>query len=80
MTVSFFMKGSSSVAAGRFKALMYGLFIVLLYVVPIAVIILITRFAGGDAVTGAATVILAMGAGRTAAKAIDEYVRRKFAE
>ena len=36
--------------------------------------------AGGDAVTGAATVILAMGAGRTAAKAIDEYVRRKFAE
>ena len=32
-------------------------------------------FAGGDAVTGAATVILAMGAGRTAAKAIDEYLR-----
>lgn len=32
-------------------------------------------FAGGDAVTGAATVILAMGAGRTAAKAIDEYVK-----
>ena len=32
-------------------------------------------FAGGDAVTGAATVILAMGAGRTAAKAIDEYIR-----
>lgn len=31
-------------------------------------------FAGGDAVTGAATVILAMGAGRTAAKAIDEYL------
>lgn len=31
-------------------------------------------FAGGDAVTGAATVILAMGAGRTAAKAIDEYI------
>lgn len=34
-------------------------------------------FAGGDAVTGAATVILAMGAGRTAAKAIDEYIRSK---
>ncbi len=34
-------------------------------------------FAGGDAVTGAATVILAMGAGRRAAKAIDEYVRSK---
>ena len=34
-------------------------------------------FAGGDAVTGAATVILAMGAGRTAAKAFDEYVKSK---
>ncbi|WP_418992600.1 NADPH-dependent glutamate synthase [Alistipes sp.] len=34
-------------------------------------------FAGGDAVTGAATVILAMGAGRTAARAIDEYIRNK---
>jgi glutamate synthase (NADPH/NADH) small chain len=34
-------------------------------------------FAGGDAVTGAATVILAMGAGRRAAKAIDEYVKSK---
>lgn len=31
-------------------------------------------YAGGDAVTGAATVILAMGAGKTAAKAIDEYI------
>ncbi|MGN1450483.1 MAG: NADPH-dependent glutamate synthase [Eubacteriales bacterium] len=34
-------------------------------------------FAGGDAVTGAATVILAMGAGKTAAKSIDEYIRSK---
>lgn len=34
-------------------------------------------FAGGDAVTGAATVILAMGAGRRAAAAIDEYLRNK---
>ena len=34
-------------------------------------------FAGGDAVTGAATVILAMGAGRTAAKAIDAYIKNK---
>ncbi len=34
-------------------------------------------FAGGDAVTGAATVILAMGAGRKAAKAIDEYIKAK---
>ena len=32
-------------------------------------------YAGGDAVTGAATVILAMGAGKTAAKAIDEYIK-----
>lgn len=34
-------------------------------------------FAGGDAVTGAATVILAMGAGKTAAEAIDEYIKAK---
>ena len=32
-------------------------------------------YAGGDAVTGAATVILAMGAGKKAAKAIDEYIK-----
>ena len=36
-------------------------------------------FAGGDAVTGAATVILAMGAGKTAAAAIDEYIKAKNA-
>jgi glutamate synthase (NADPH/NADH) small chain len=34
-------------------------------------------YAGGDAVTGAATVILAMGAGKNAAKAIDRYIRSK---
>ena len=34
-------------------------------------------FAGGDAVTGAATVILAMGAGKQAAKGIDEYIKNK---
>lgn len=34
-------------------------------------------YAGGDAVTGAATVILAMGAGKTAADSIDEYLRNK---
>ena len=34
-------------------------------------------YAGGDAVTGAATVILAMGAGKHAAKAIDEYIKSK---
>ena len=34
-------------------------------------------YAGGDVVTGAATVILAMGAGKTAAKSIDEYIQGK---
>ena len=34
-------------------------------------------YAGGDAVTGAATVILAMGAGKSAAKAMDEYIQGK---
>ena len=51
MTVSFFMKGSENVAQGRFKAAMYGIFIVLLYTVPISVIIMLTRIIGGDAVT-----------------------------
>lgn len=35
-------------------------------------------FAGGDAVTGAATVILAMGAGKAAAKGIDQYLKTKI--
>ncbi len=34
-------------------------------------------YAGGDAVTGAATVILAMGAGKAAAKGIDSYFKNK---
>ena len=51
MTVSFFMKGSENAATGRFKAAMYGLFIVLLYTVPISVIIMLTKLIGGDAVT-----------------------------
>jgi glutamate synthase (NADPH/NADH) small chain len=34
-------------------------------------------YAGGDAVTGAATVILAMGAGKKAAASIDEYLKNK---
>jgi len=34
-------------------------------------------WAGGDAVTGAATVILAMGAGKTAAESIDRYIKSK---
>ncbi|WP_298034426.1 cytochrome c biogenesis protein CcdA [uncultured Alistipes sp.] len=51
MTVSFFMKSSGSPAMGRFRAGMYGFFIVALYTLPIAAIILITRIVGGDAVT-----------------------------
>ncbi|MDE5709518.1 MAG: thioredoxin family protein, partial [Alistipes sp.] len=51
MTVSYFLKGEGGPAMGRLRAALYGLFIVLLYTVPIAVIILITRFVGGDAVT-----------------------------
>ena len=51
MTVSFFLKGSGSVAQGRFKAGMYGLFIVLLYTLPIALLIVITRIIGGESVT-----------------------------
>ena len=51
MTVSFFLKGSENKAKGRFRAIMYGVFIVLLYTIPIAAIIIITRLVGGDAVT-----------------------------
>ena len=51
MTVSFFLKQSGSVARGRFRAAMYGLFIVLLYTVPISIIIGLTWALGGSAVT-----------------------------
>ena len=51
MTVSYFLKGEGGPARGRMRAAMYGLFIVLLYTLPIAAIILITRIVGGDAVT-----------------------------
>ena len=44
MTVSFFVKGSQSVAQGRMRALMYGFFIVALYVLPIAIIMSLTIF------------------------------------
>ena len=44
MTVSFFVKGSQSPAQGRFRALMYGFFIVALYVLPIALIMGLTLF------------------------------------
>ena len=51
MTVSFFMKNSGSAARGRINASLYGLFIVALYTLPIAILIIITRVVGGDAVT-----------------------------
>ncbi|MBQ7856571.1 MAG: thioredoxin family protein [Alistipes sp.] len=51
MTVSFFMKSSTTAAKGRLNASLYGMFIVLLYTLPIAAIILITRILGGDSVT-----------------------------
>ncbi len=51
MTVSFFMKGNKNKAKGRAMASFYGLSIVALYTLPIAAIILITFFVGGDAVT-----------------------------
>ena len=48
MTVSFFIKQEKG---GRFKALMYGIFIVLLYTVPICLIIGLTWLLGGETVT-----------------------------
>ena len=51
MTISFFLKGSENVHEGRFKAFMYGLFIVLLYTLPICIIIGLTRLLGGETVT-----------------------------
>ena len=51
MTVSYFLKGEGGAARGRLRAALYGLFIVGLYTLPIAAIILITRLVGGDAVT-----------------------------
>ena len=52
MTVSFFMHGEGETKQeGRFKAFMYFLFIVLLYTLPIAILILITYFVGGESVT-----------------------------
>ena len=51
MTVSFFLKGSGNRARGRLMAALYGVCIVALYTLPIAVIILITKLVGGDAIT-----------------------------
>ncbi|MBR5821256.1 MAG: thioredoxin family protein [Alistipes sp.] len=46
MTVSFFIKGSQSPAQGRLRATMYGLFIVALYVLPIAALVLLSNLFG----------------------------------
>ena len=51
MTVSYFLKGEGGPSRGRMRAAMYGIFIVALYTLPIAIIILVTRIVGGDAVT-----------------------------
>lgn len=57
MTVSFFLQGSGATdeksrrKKGRFMALAYGISIVALYTLPIAAIILVTYFVGGDSVT-----------------------------
>ena len=51
MTVSFFLKASDNVHQGRFKAFMYGVFIVLLYTVPVVLLFGLTRLIGGEAVT-----------------------------
>ncbi|MDR3286753.1 MAG: thioredoxin family protein [Prevotellaceae bacterium] len=51
MTVSFFMKGSKNKSKAKASASIYGLFIILLYTLPIAAIILIIRTIGGDETT-----------------------------
>lgn len=51
MTISYFIKGSESKTQGRFKALIYGLFIIVLYTVPICVVIGLTWALGGESVT-----------------------------
>ncbi len=53
MTVSFFLKQSEGIGKrkGRINAALYGLFIVALYTIPIAVIIGVTYFAGGATIT-----------------------------
>jgi thiol:disulfide interchange protein DsbD len=51
MTITFFMKGGENRRKGKIQASAYGISIVLLYTLPIAVIILITYFVGGKTVT-----------------------------
>lgn len=51
MTVSFFLKGSENKAKSRFNASVFGISIVALYTIPIAILIGITYFVGGEAIT-----------------------------
>ncbi len=51
MTVSFFLKNSASPSRARMRAILYGVFIIMLYTVPIGIIILLTRLLGGGTVT-----------------------------
>lgn len=51
MTISYFMNNQGGAARGRFMAVIYGVFIIGLYTLPIAAIILITKLLGGDSVT-----------------------------
>ncbi len=51
MTVSFFLKGGDDPVKARFRALMFGVFIVAIYTLPIAVLLLAARFGGGEALT-----------------------------
>lgn len=51
MTVSFFMKNEGTAARGRFMAMMYGIFIVALFTLPLVVITVVTLIVGGETVT-----------------------------
>ncbi len=51
MTVTFFLKDGSNPAKARWRASMFGVFIVVIFTVPIAALILAARFGGGEAVT-----------------------------
>ncbi len=51
MTVSFFLKGSENKAKSRFNASVFGISIVVLYTIPIAILIGISYFIGGQAIT-----------------------------
>ena len=57
MTVSFFVKGSQTPAQGRFRALMYGFFIIALYVLPIAALVILSNVFGTNAAADVFNVI-----------------------